>query len=68
MYSSPRFNKEGETVKVKELIEKLQEMDQEAVVYFKSGYDAEYGEEYDEVTSVEGVIAWYTQKSKVFIE
>ena len=55
-------------MKVKELIEKLQEMDQEAVVYFKSGYDAEYGEEYDEVTSVEGVIAWYTQKSKVFIE
>ena len=62
------FNKEGETVKVKELIEKLQEMDQEAVVYFKSGYDAEYGEEYDEVTCIEGVIAWYTQKSKVFIE
>ena len=55
-------------MKVKELIEKLQEMDPDAVVYFKSGYDAERGEEYDEVTCVEDIIAWYTQKSKVFIE
>ena len=53
---------------VRELIEKLQEVDQDAVVYFKSGYDAEYGDEYDEITNVESVIAWYTQKSKVFIE
>ena len=37
------FNKEGETVKVKELIEKLQEMDPDAVVVFFEEMDSSGG-------------------------
>ena len=58
---------------VRELIEKLQEMDQDAVVYFKSYYDAEYGQNWDEVSKVEQeLIGWDFDKGvstqEVFIE
>ena len=47
------FNKEGETVKVKELIEKLQEMDQDIVVNIYDGYDYHYGDQWSVCSSVE---------------
>lgn len=39
-------------MKVKDLIEKLQEMDQDALVYFRGEYYYDYGYEWDEVEEV----------------
>lgn len=39
-------------MKVKELIEKLSQLDPESVVNFRSGYDPEYGTVYTEVMEV----------------
>lgn len=53
-------------MKVKELIEKLQDMDQEAVVYFRGEYYYDYGYEYDEVEEVSSPN--YYQENRVHLQ
>lgn len=57
-------------MKVKQLIEILQTMDQEAVVNVYNGYDLEYGDTYkDEFDVVEEALDWKDGKAvtEVFI-
>lgn len=54
---------EDRTVKVKELIEKLQEMDQDIVVNIYDGYDYHYGDQWSVCSSVEReATGWDTKK------
>ncbi len=54
-------------MRVRELIEKLQEMDQEAVVYFRGEYYYDYGYEWDEVDEV-SYVTYYHQEKRVHLE
>ena len=60
---------EDETMKVKELIEKLQEMDQEAVVNCYDGYDPYFGDKWSVCSSVEqDIIRWDTPTDQCVYE
>lgn len=56
-------------MKVSELIEKLQQLDQEALVNCYGGYDFEYGEQYSDLEEVlQEPVGWDDDKQKQIME
>lgn len=52
-------------MKVSELIEKLQQLDQEAIVNCYGGHDFEYGEQWQEISEVDYESARFDPESRI---